>query len=38
VRDHTTVMHGVEKVEGLVGSSDHLKQEVELIMNKLYIT
>jgi chromosomal replication initiator protein len=37
-RDHTTVMHGVEKVEGLVGSSDHLKQEVELIMNKLYIT
>jgi chromosomal replication initiator protein len=35
-RDHTTVMHGVEKVEKAVSSDDTIKQEVELIMEKLY--
>ncbi len=35
-RDHTTVMHGVEKVEKLVESQPNLKQEVNLIMDKLY--
>ncbi len=35
-RDHTTVMHGVEKVEKAVNSNDTIKQEVELIMEKLY--
>lgn len=35
-RDHTTVMHGVEKVEKAVHADDVIKQEVELIMEKLY--
>lgn len=35
-RDHTTVMHGVEKVEKAVSANDVIKQEVELIMEKLY--
>lgn len=35
-RDHTTVMHGVEKVEKAVGSNDGIKQEVELILEKIY--
>lgn len=35
-RDHTTVMHGVEKVEKLVDEKGVLKQELELIMDKLY--
>ncbi len=35
-RDHTTVMHGVEKVEKAVSADDVMKQEVELIMEKLY--
>jgi chromosomal replication initiator protein len=35
-RDHTTVMHGVEKVEKLVSEKGVLKQELELIMDKLY--
>jgi chromosomal replication initiator protein len=37
-RDHTTVMHGVEKVEKMVGSIPNMKQEVNLIMDKLYTT
>lgn len=37
-RDHTTVMHGVEKVERLVGNTPAIKQEVNLIMDKLYTT
>lgn len=35
-RDHTTVMHGVEKVEKALNSNDTIKQEVELIIEKLY--
>jgi chromosomal replication initiator protein len=35
-RDHTTVMHAVEKIEILVGQTDSLKQEVNLIMDKLF--
>lgn len=35
-RDHTTVMHGVEKVEKAVVSNDGIKQEVELILEKIY--
>lgn len=37
-RDHTTVMHGVEKIEKLMVQTDNLKQEVDLILDKLYIT
>lgn len=35
-RDHTTVMHGVEKVEKAVTADDAIKQEVDLILEKLY--
>lgn len=35
-RDHTTVMHAVEKVEKLVTSKDSFKQEVNLILDKLF--
>jgi chromosomal replication initiator protein len=35
-RDHTTVMHGVEKVGKLVAETETLKQEVDLILDKLY--
>lgn len=35
-RDHTTVMHGVEKVENAVKANDGIKQEVELILEKIY--
>jgi chromosomal replication initiator protein len=36
-RDHTTVMHGVEKIEKLLGEMENLKQEVDLILDKLYM-
>ena len=35
-RDHTTVMHGVEKVEKAVKVQDEIKQELELILEKIY--
>lgn len=35
-RDHTTVMHAVEKVEKLLTDSENFKQEMDLIMDKLY--
>lgn len=35
-RDHTTVMHGVEKVEGMTKEKLALKQEIDLILDKLY--
>jgi chromosomal replication initiator protein len=37
-RDHTTVMHGVEKISNLLSTTEALKQEVDLIQDKLYIT
>lgn len=36
-RDHTTVMHAVEKVEHLISTKDSFKQEVDLILDKLFI-
>ena len=36
-RDHTTVMHAVGKIGSLVSQKEQLKQEVDLIMNKLLI-
>jgi chromosomal replication initiator protein len=36
-RDHTTVMHAVEKVNNLISEKQNFKQEVDLIMNKLLI-
>ena len=35
-RDHTTVMHAVDKVTTLISSKDSFKQEVDLIMDKLF--
>lgn len=36
-RDHTTVMHGVEKIENIVSVDEVLKQELVLILDKLYV-
>ena len=36
-RDHTTVMHAVEKMGLLVKEKDGFKQEVDLILDKLFI-
>ena len=36
-RDHTTVMHAVEKMENLVKDKDGFKQEMDLILDKLFI-
>lgn len=37
-RDHTTVMHAVEKVQGLLNQKEGFKQEVDLLLDKLYTT
>ncbi len=37
-RDHTTVMHAVEKVENLMTDKETFKQEIDLILDKLYST
>lgn len=37
-RDHTTVMHAVEKIEKLITEKESIKQEVDLILDKLYTT
>jgi chromosomal replication initiator protein len=36
-RDHTTVMHGVEKIENIAAVNEVLKQELDLILDKLYV-
>ena len=36
-RDHTTVMHAVEKVGKLVIEKEQFKQEINLILDKLFI-
>ncbi len=36
-RDHTTVMHGVEKIENNLKNNDPLKQEIDSILGKLYV-
>lgn len=37
-RDHTTVMHAVEKVHAQIKDKEGFKQEIDLIMDKLYAT
>lgn len=37
-RDHTTVMHAVDKIEGQIKEKDTFKQELDLILDKLYTT
>ncbi len=36
-RDHTTVMHAVEKISKLLAEKESVKQELDLIVNKLYM-
>lgn len=36
-RDHTTVMHAVDKISRLISEKESIKQEVDLIINKLYM-
>lgn len=36
-RDHTTVMHAVDKIQKLIEEKHGFKQEVELILDKLFI-
>ncbi|MEK7652021.1 MAG: chromosomal replication initiator protein DnaA [Patescibacteria group bacterium] len=36
-RDHTTVMHAVDKISKLMSEKESLKQEIDLIVNKLYM-
>lgn len=36
-RDHTTVMHAVDKIGKMVQEKESLKQELDLIVNKLYM-
>ncbi len=35
-RDHTTVMHAVDKIKNLMSQKDGFKQEVDLILDKLF--
>jgi chromosomal replication initiator protein len=36
-KDHTTIMHGVEKIEKDIDSSERLRQEINLIKERLYM-
>jgi chromosomal replication initiator protein len=36
-RDHTTVMHAVDKIGKLINEKESVKQEIDLIVNKLYM-
>lgn len=36
-KDHTTVMHGVEKIEKEITKNDRMQQELSLIKEKLYL-
>ncbi len=35
-RDHTTVMHAVEKIQQMINQKESFKQEVDLILDKLF--
>ena len=37
-RDHTTVIHAIDKVERIIKEKSNLKQEIELIKDRLYLT
>ena len=36
VKDHTTVMHGVKKIEGDIKNDFQLREEIEAIKEKIY--
>jgi chromosomal replication initiator protein len=35
-RDHTTVMHGWEKVQGLVANNDNVRREIAAVLESLH--
>lgn len=37
-RDHTTVIHAIDKIERNIKEKNNLKQEIELIKDRLYLT
>ena len=37
-RDHTTVIHAVDKIERIIKERGGLKQEIDLIKDRLYVT
>jgi chromosomal replication initiator protein len=37
-RDHTTVIHAIDKIERIIKEKSNLKQEIELIKDRLYLT
>jgi chromosomal replication initiator protein len=37
-RDHTTVIHAVDKIERVMKERNNLKQEIDLIKDRLYLT
>jgi chromosomal replication initiator protein len=37
-RDHTTVIHAIDKIERNMKEKTNLKQEIELIKDRLYLT
>jgi chromosomal replication initiator protein len=37
-RDHTTVIHAIDKIERHMKEKSNLKQEIELIKDRLYLT
>lgn len=36
-KDHTTIMHGVEKIEKEIDKNEQLRQEINLIKERLYV-
>jgi len=36
-RDHTTVIHAIDKIERIIKEKSGLKQEIELIRDRLYL-
>ncbi len=37
-RDHTTVIHAIDKIERVIKERNNVKQEIELIKDRLYLT
>ena len=36
-RDHTTVIHAIDKIDNLIKVKENVKQEISLITNKIYM-
>jgi len=35
-RDHTTIMHGVEKITTLISTNEGLRGDIEIIRKRIY--